>query len=221
MNFPGHSRSLDLLRSSSDGPLTTFRNAEAKEKDQHYTSPQANNTSYTEKATQCVASKASGKGSQNIETSNRNEWPNGPPPSGPRAQRVATLPSANRRSNNENDHIRSTSGHCTTSSSTRQSFPLSVQWTKTGTPPASSRDVEPGKELKGADISVSGNNGKTASDRTTVSSPYLVERTYRRSDSDWDDTTGLNREACWTGELGNSESLLYRRTTNAKSDCFV
>ena len=222
MNFPGHSRSLHLLRSSSDESLATFQNAEADENDQRFSSPQTNTTSSTEKAAPWFASKASGKDPRKTEPSRRNEWPNGPPPSGPRSQRIAISPPAIRRSSNENDHVRRISDHGTTASFTRQSFPSSVQWRRTDTLPASSRDVELGKELRADDIIfTSGTSGKTALDGNLVATPDVLESTYRSSESDWHATARLSEDALWTAQLDNNESPVHERASKEQPDGFL
>src|SRR3954452_15375808 len=151
MIFSGPSRSLHLLHSSSDDSLAPSQDAEPKTKDRRRASPQAATTSGPEKTTPWFTPKASDKEQSKPERLPRNEWPNGPPPSGPRCHRAPVSPPAVRRSSNENDYARNISNHDSTVPYIRQSFPSSVQWRRAEALPTSSRSVDHALELSPSD----------------------------------------------------------------------
>jgi hypothetical protein len=209
MIFSGHSRSLHLLQSSSSESLATSQDAEARQSDRRYTSPQALPRSPTEKTTPWFAAKASEKELLKPEPSMRNEWPNGPPPSGPRSQCVAISPPTIRRSSNESEHVRRLSDHDITASFARQSFPSSVQWRRTDALSTISRRVENGSELIAAHISDSAEDSNNAApDPESVISASTMAITDHSLDNGQLPRSALSREALWTDELDDRERTM-------------
>lgn len=210
MIFSGHSRSLHLLRSSSNESLATSQDAEARQKDRRHTSPQALTRSRTDTTTPWFAAKAFEKEPQKTEPSMRNEWPNGPPPSGPRSHRIAISPPAIRRSSDGSEHVRRLSDHDTAAPFARQSFPSSVQWRRIETLPTVSRRMENASEPIAAHISVSGeDNSKAAPDPESVISARPMAITDASLDNGRLPTSALSREASGTGELDERKRLVH------------
>src|SRR3954453_4638835 len=110
MIFSGHSRSLHLLRSSSDDSLAPSQDAEPKTKDRRRASPQAATTSGPEKTTPWFTPKTSDKEPSKPKRLPPYEWPNAPPPPGPRSHRAPVPPPAVRPTSNDNDYPRNSSG---------------------------------------------------------------------------------------------------------------
>jgi hypothetical protein len=221
MIFSGHSRSLHLLRSSSDDSLATSQDAEAKQQDRRYTSPEADTRFRTEKATPWFAGEACDKEPSNIESSIRNEWPNGPPPSGPRSQRVAISPPSIRHSSTGNEHVRRLSDHDNTVSFARQSFPSSVQWRRIETLPTVSRGVENGSDLMAVHVSVSAEDTVNAvPDPEIMISASTTASANHSLDNDRPTTSALSREALWAVELDEGEIPVLERDSNSQPDNF-
>jgi hypothetical protein len=191
MIFSGHSRSLHLLQSSSNESLATPQDAEARQGDRRYTSPQTLLTrSRTEQSTPWFAANPCKKEPQNPEPPMRNEWPNGPPPSGPRSRRVAILPPTIRSSSNGSEHVLYLPDHDNAASFTQQSFPSSVQW---------KRHVESGPEFTAAHTPVSAEgNSRAAPDTENLTFASTMAITDHSLDNGRLPTSALGREALWT-----------------------
>jgi hypothetical protein len=221
MIFSGHSRSLHLLRSSSDDSLATSQDVEPKAKDRRRASPQAATTSRPEKATPWFAPKASDKEQSKPERLPRNEWPHGPPPSGPRSHRVAISPPAVRRSGNENEYARHTSDHGSTAPFIRQSFPSSVQWKRTESLPTSSRSVDHASELGASDMNATTEDiAEAVPDPSILDPPIIMAKTNLNLENDCHTSSVLVEEVSWAGELGNNGSTSPGRTRKAQRDSF-
>jgi hypothetical protein len=218
MIFSGHSRSLHLLRSSSDDSLATSQDAEPKAKDRRHASPQAATTSCPEKATPWFTPKASDKEQSQSERLPRNEWPNGPPPSGPRSHRVAISPPA---VSNENEYARHISDHSSTVPFVRQSFPSSVQWRRTEPLPTSSRSVDHASELSASDMNAtSEDTAEAVPDPSILDPPIIVAKTNPNLENDRHTSSVLVGEGLWAGELGSNESTLLGTARMAHRDSF-
>ena len=221
MIFSGHSRSLHLLRSSSDESLATSHAPEAKGSAQHHNSPEENTASSTDNATLWFIPKLSDKEASKAEQWKRTDWPNGLPPSGPRSQRVAISPPAVRRSSNEYENTRRMSDNGTATSSTRQSFPSSVQWRRTNTLPASSRGVDNAIELREFEMFVTaGDTEKVTAEPKFVNPSNLSTSTHQTSDDGQQATLRLSKKAEWTGDLGNGQSPMLEIASNERADSF-
>jgi hypothetical protein len=221
MIFSGHSRSLHLLRSSSDDSLATSQDAEPKAKDRRRASPQAATTSYPEKTTPWFTPKASDREQPRSERLPQNEWPNGLPPSGPRSHRVAISPPAVKRPSNENEYARHTSDHSSTVPFNRQSFPSSVQWRRPETLPTSSRSVDPASELSASDMNASAKDTADAvPDRSILDPPIIMPKTNHSLENDRHTPSVLVGEVSWAGDLDKNESTSLGRTTKAPRDSF-
>jgi hypothetical protein len=221
MIFSGHSRSLHLLRSSSDDSLATSQDAEPKVKDGRRASPQAAPTSCLEKATPWFAPKASDKEPSKPERLPQNEWPNGPPPSGPRSHRVPISPPAIRRSNSENENARHLSDHGSAIPFVRQSFPASVQWRRTETFPTSSRSVDPSSEPSATDTNaIAEDTTDAVPDPSIGDPPTVIAKTNSSLENDRHTSSVLAEEVLWAGKLDGHGSALLRRTRNAQRDHF-
>jgi hypothetical protein len=218
MIFSGHSRSLHLLRSSSDESLATSQGAEAKGSDQHYTSPKAGTTSGSEITTPWFALNASDKEPTKTETSMRNEWPNGPPPSAPRSHRVAISPPAIRRSSNETTLVPRISDHDSTASFARQSFPSSVQWRR---PDALPTGASHRPELTTAHTSVSAGDTRKAAPRSRIMiSASMIADANHDLDNDRPTSPAPSREALWAEGIGESGCSVLERNSEAQPDSF-
>jgi hypothetical protein len=221
MIFSGHSRSLHLLRSSSDESLATSQGAETKRSDRHYTSPEAGTTSGSQNTTPWFVLKASDKGPTKTEPSMRNEWPNGPPPSAPRSHRVAISPPAIRRSSNENTLVRRISDHDSTVSFARQSFPSSVQWRRTDALPTGSTGVNHRSELTTAHISVSAADmGNAAPGSEIMISASMMGDANQGLDNERPTVPAPSRNALWAEELGASGCPVLERNSEVQPDSF-
>jgi hypothetical protein len=221
MIFSGHSRSLHLLRSSSDDSLATSQDAEPKAKDRRRASPQAATTSCLEKATPWFAPKASDKEQSKPERLPRNEWPNGPPPSGPRSHRAAISPPAVKRSSNENEYARHVSDHGSTAPFIRQSFPSSVQWRRAEALPTSSRSVDHASELGASDMNATAEDtAEAVPDSSILDPPIIMATTNSSLENDRHPSSVLVGEVLWAGELGNNGSTSPGRARNAQRDSF-
>jgi hypothetical protein len=219
MIFSGHCRSLHLLRSSSDESLATSQDAEGKQRDRQHTSPQADDTSCTEKTAPWFTPRAPDKEPPETEPSMQSQWPNGPPPSGPRSHRVPISPPTTRRFSNENG--RRFYDHGTTAPFARQSFPSSVQWRRADTLPTSSNGVQHRPDPRGAKIPVSARDtGKAAHDPNIVASPSMMATTIHTSDIDRPTGSDLSREDSWAGELDMSESSMLEKPSIAQPHSF-
>src|SRR5271155_2272336 len=221
MIFSGHSRSLHLLRSSSDDSLATSQDAEPKAKDRRRASPQAATTSCPEKTTPWFTPKASDKEQSKSERLPRNEWPNGPPPSGPRSHRVAKSPPAVRRSSNESEYARHISDHGSTAPFVRQSFPSSVQWRRAEPLPTSSRSVDHASELGASDMNATAEDTVEAvPDPSILDPPVMVAKTNPSLENDRHTSSVLVGEVLWAGELGNNGNTSSGRARKAQRDSF-
>jgi hypothetical protein len=221
MIFSGHSRSLHLLRSSSDDSLATSQDAEPKAKDRRRASPQAATTSYPEKTTPWFTSKASDREQSKSERPPKNEWPNGLPPSGPRSHRVAISPPAVRRSSNENEYARHTSDHGSAVPFTRQSFPSSMQWRRTETLPTNSRSVDPASELGASDMNATAKDtADDVPDRSILDPPIMMPKANYSLENDRHTSSVLVGEVSWAGDLDKNGSTPPGRATKAPRDGF-
>ena len=223
MIFSGHSRSLHLLRSSSDDSLATSQDAEPKAKDRRRASPQAAITSYPEKTTPWFTPKASDKDQSKSERLPRNEWPNGPPPSGPRSHRVAKSPPAVRRSSNEGEYARHISDHGSTVPFVRQSFPSSMQWRRAEPTPTSSRGVDYASELDASDMNATAEDtAEVVPDLSILDPPppIMMAKTNPSLENDRHTSSLLAGEVLLAGELGNNGSASPGRARKAQRDSF-
>jgi hypothetical protein len=221
MIFSGHSRSLHLLRSSSDDSLATSQDTEPKARDRRRASPPAATTSYPEKTTPWFTPKASDREQPKSERLPQNEWPNGPPPSGPRSHRVAVSPPAVRRSSNENEYARHISDHSSTVPFVRQSFPSSVQWRRAEALLTSSKSVDPASELSASDMNATAEDTAEAIlDRSMLDPPIMMPKTNHNLENDRHTSSVLVGEVSWAGELGKNESTSLGRATKAPRDSF-